>query len=158
LVNTGGANGQFSVSISPTATTAPIFPNVLSSAPAGASAIQFFSANYQAPQIHQGDLIFERQVGRNMTVSASYLLSLGRHLPIFLDRNLSPPTSSLTYKVVGGPYDAQSFTIPVFLGARPNTNYTNMTEIASLVKSEYNAMVLQVNRRFTNGLQFLANY
>jgi len=158
LVNTGGTNGQTQVSLSGAVATAPIFPNVLASAPAGAGEIQFFSANFQAPQIHQGDLIFERQIGRNTAVSASYLLSLGRHLPTFLDRNLIAPTDNVAFTVVGGPYAGQTVTIPVFRGARPNTGYGRMTEIASTVKSEYNAMVLQINRRFTGGLQFLANY
>jgi hypothetical protein len=158
LVNTGGANGQAQISLGSTAPGAPIFPNVLSSPPAGAQEIQFFSANFDAPQIHQGDFIFERQIGKNTAISASYLVSIGRHLPTFLDRNLNPPTETRTFNVVGGPFDGQTFTIPVFLGSRPNTSFARMTEIASVVKSEYNAMVLQVNRRFTNSLQFLANY
>jgi hypothetical protein len=33
-----------------------------------------------------------------------------------------------------------------------------MTEISSSVKSEYHSMVLQANRRFSNGLQFIASY
>jgi hypothetical protein len=131
---------------------------VLTGAPAGSGEIQFFSANYQTPQINQADIIFERQIAGNTTVSASYLLSLGRHLPTFLDRNLNPPTDSRTFNVVGGPFDGQTFTIPVFLGSRPNSGFGRMTEIASVVNSEYNAMVLQVNRRFSNSLQFLANY
>jgi hypothetical protein len=158
LVNTGGANGQTQVSLGSGVSSAPIFPNVLTSAPAGSGEIQFFSSNYQSPQIHQGDLIFERQIGRNTAISASYLISVGRHLPTFLDRNLNFPSDTRTFNVVGGPFDGQTFTIPVFLGPRPNTSFGRMTEIASIVTSDYNAMVLQVNRRFSDSLQFLANY
>ena len=57
-----------------------------------------------------------------------------------------------------GPLTVKRFTIPVFRGARPNTSFSQLTEIASAVKSEYNAMVLQANRRFSGGLQFLASY
>ncbi|MGH9837218.1 MAG: carboxypeptidase regulatory-like domain-containing protein [Blastocatellia bacterium] len=158
LVNTGGAGGQSQVSIAPTSATAPIFPNVLTSAPAGAAAMQFFSSNFNAPKIHQADLIFERQVLRNTTVSASYLLSLGRRLPTFLDRNLNVPTTTYTYAISGGPFDGKAVTVPAFRGARPNTNFAQMTEIASTVKSQYNALVLQANRRFSGGLQFLTSY
>jgi hypothetical protein len=158
LVNTGAAGGQTQVSIAPTVATSPIFPNVLTSAPAGAAAMQFFSSNFNAPKIHQADLIFERQVLRNTTVSASYLLSLGRRLPTFLDRNLNVPTTTYTYAISGGPFNGQTVTVPAFRGTRPNTGFAQMTEISSTVKSQYNALVLQANRRFSGGLQFLANY
>ncbi len=158
LLNTGATGGQFQTTLAPTAATAPIFPNVLASAPAGTGAIQFFSPTFGNPQIHQFDLIFEREVLRNTTVSASYLLSLGRKLPTFLDRNLTAPTTTQTFAVSGGPFNGQSVTIPVFPTTRPNTTYGQLTEIASQVKSEYNAFVLQANRRFTGGLQFLTSY
>ena len=158
LVNTGAAGGQTQVSIAPASATSPIFPNVLTSAPAGTAAIQFFSSNFNAPKIHQADLIFERQVLRNTTVSASYLLSLGRRLPTFLDRNLNVPTTTYTYAISGGPFDGKTVTVPAFRGARPNTSFAQMSEIASTVKSQYNALVLQANRRFSGGLQFLTSY
>ncbi len=158
LLNTGAAGGQTLVSLQPTSAAAPVFPNVLTSAPAGAGAIQYFSPNFGNSMIHQIDMIFEREILRNTTVSASYLFSLGQKLPTFLDRNLNVPVDNQTFTVNGGPFDGQSFTIPVFRGARPNTGFAQMTEIASEVKSEYNALVLQANRRFSGGLQFLASY
>lgn len=158
LVNTGAAGGQFQASLSPASATAPIFPNVLTSAPAGTGAMQYFAPNFNNPKIHQADIIFEREVMRNTTVSASYLLSLGRRLPTFFDRNLNAPTTTFTYLVSGGPFNGQSVTYPVFRGTRPNTSFSQMTEISSTVTSEYNALVLQANRRFSKGLQFIASY
>jgi len=146
------------VSLAATTSTAPVFPNVLASPPAGTGGIQFFSSNFGSPMIHQADLIFEREVLRDTTVSVSYLLSIGRKLPTFYDRNLSPPTLTQTYTLVGGPFAGQTLTVPAFRGARPNANYAQMTEIASRVKSEYNALVLQANRRFAGGLQLQASY
>jgi hypothetical protein len=158
LVNTGAAGGQFQVSLQPTNTAAPIFPNVLTSAPAGTLDIQFFSPDFSSPMIHQADIIFEREILRNTTVSASYLLSLGRNLPTFIDRNLSAPTTTRNFSVTDGPFAGQTFTIPIFTGARPNAGFGRLTEIASLVGSEYNALVLQANRRLTNGFQLIASY
>ena len=158
LVNTGAPTGQFQVSLQPTAATAPLFPTVLTSAPIGAVDIQYFSPNFGSPMIHQADVIFEREIIRNTTVSASYLLSLGRNLPSFLDRNLGAPTTPRTFSITDGPFAGQTFTIPMFLGARPNTSFGRLTEIASVVSSEYNALVLQANRRFSAGLQVLASY
>lgn len=158
LVNTGNPAGQTQVTLAPTAATAPIFPNVLPSAPAGTGSIQFFSKEYGNPEIHQFDVILERQLGRSMTVSAAYLGSMGRKLPTFYDRNLSAPTATQSFAINGGPLGGQTLTIPVFATTRPLTTYAQLTEIASKVKSEYNAMVLQVNRRLTKGVQFSANY
>lgn len=158
LVNTGNPAGQNQVSLAPASATAPIFPNVLTSAPAGAGSIQFFARDFGNPMIHQIDLIFERELWRNLTVSASYLGSIGRGLPTFFDRNLSAPNSSQTFPIVGGPFDGQSLTLPLFPTARPLTTFAQLTEIASEVESKYNAFVLQANHRLSNGLQFLANY
>jgi hypothetical protein len=158
LVNTGAAGGQFQVSISPTSSLAPIFPNVLTSAAAGTAAIQFFSPDFKNPLIHQADLSFEREIMANTMVSASYLLSLGRRLPTFLDRNLYAPSATQAFTVAGGPFDGQTATIPVFATTRPNTSFAQMSEIESIVNSTYHAMVLQASRRFSRGLQFLVSY
>jgi Carboxypeptidase regulatory-like domain len=158
LINTGAAGGQNVASVAATSTASPIFPNTLASAPAGTGAIQFFSTDFSSPMIHQTDVIFERELFNNTTVSASYLFSLGRNLPTFLDRNLNVPTGTQTYSIVGGPFDGQTLAVPAFRGPRPNTSFGAMTEIASLVRSEYHAMVLQANRRFSRSLQLLASY
>ena len=158
LVNTGNTAGQLQVSVSPTSSTAPIFPNVLTSAPAGTGAIQFFSPDFANPLIHQADLSFQRQVVANTTVSASYLLSLGRRLPTFVDRNLWAPTQTQAFTVVGGPFDGQTATIPVFPATRPNTSFAQLTAIESIVNSTYHGFVLQVDRRFSKGLQFMVSY
>jgi Carboxypeptidase regulatory-like domain len=156
LINTGAPGSQTQSFVAQA--SGPIFPNTLPSAPASTGAIQFFSSDFESPTIHQGDIIFERELLRDTTFSASYLISIGRKLPIFLDRNLGVPTANQTYTVTGGPFDGQTFTVPAFRGARPNSGFTSMTEIASIVPSEYHAMVLQINRRFSKGLQFNANY
>jgi hypothetical protein len=157
LVNTGNPGGQAQVSIAPTAANAPIFPNVLPSNALtfGQGAIQFFQRDFQAPTIHQYDLILERQIARNTVVSVSYIGSLGRHLPTFVDQNLVR-TGQTAFNVVGGPFNGQTFTLPLY--ARANTSFQQLTQIQSSVKSEYNALVLQANRRFTNGLQFQSSY
>jgi hypothetical protein len=47
---------------------------------------------------------------------------------------------------------------PIFTGARPITQFAQLTEIRSDVFSKYHALVLQANRRLTNGLQFQSSY
>lgn len=160
LVNTGNAAGQQQITLAMTNAAAPIFPNVLPTATASGAvgAIQYFAPGYDAPTIHQGDLSLEREIAQNTVVSASYIFSIGRHLPIFLDRNLAFPSTTRTFNVVGGPFDGQTATVPVFSTTRPVAGFSQLTEISGSVNSDYQAFVLQGNRRFTNGLQFQASY
>jgi hypothetical protein len=146
----------------------PVFPAVFSadsySATQGGN-VAMFARNMQNPQIHQADLILERQVARNSVVSLSYLLSLGRELPNFIDTNLDPKSrTDVTYTFapdyyngVPGPYNGHTLTVPVYT-ERINQNFQTMTEIRSNVNSSYNAMVLQFNRNVSSGLGFRFNY
>jgi hypothetical protein len=77
LINTGLTTGQAVSSVAATSSASPIFPNILSSAPAGTAAVNYFRDGFQNPLIHQGDFIVEREVARNTVVSASYLFSFG---------------------------------------------------------------------------------
>ncbi len=70
--------------------------------------MQFFAEDFQLPQIHQSDLIFEREIARNTVVSASYLGSFGNSLPNFVDTNLNPPTTFVNLNVSGGPFARSS--------------------------------------------------
>jgi hypothetical protein len=162
ITNTGAAGAQKSTgSMLPSNPAAPLYPNVLTALPTvggNQGAIVVFKDNMQNPMIHQMDVIFERVIGRNTTISASGLLSIGRYLPTFVDTNLNPPTGSTTYNFVGGPFGGQSITVPRFVGARPNTNFNSITEIRDTISSEYYGLVLQANRRLTRGLQFQTSY
>ena len=179
LTNTGVASAQQQASIAPTAANAPIFPNILPSAAGVAPAVQFFSDDFQNPEIHQADLVFERQISRNTAVSASYLVSVGTKLPTYIDTNICPPgtgrsaavggvncaatiPATVSLPVFDGPFAGQTVTVPFFGGptgnARPNPAFGALTEIRSTVRSDYHGFVLQANRRYTDGLQFQTSY
>jgi len=167
ITNTGIDRAQLSVSLNPaTAATAPIFPNVVAppaaiTNPTGAhipgSNIVVLEEGIHLPMIIQGDFIVEREIARNTSVSASYLTSRGRFLPVFINKNLAPATSFQTMTVTGGPFAGQSVTVPVYT-SRINSNFNNITEVRGAVESAYHALVLQANRRLTSGLQFQTSY
>jgi Carboxypeptidase regulatory-like domain len=177
ITNTGTQSAQRSYSYSYKACylfaknclEGPLYPNVNSGAPADPySATQggnvaVFAPNMQTPQIHQADLILERQIAPNTIVSASYLLSLGRDLPNFVDINLDPGSrQDVTYSFtadrgVPGPYFGHTLTVPVYT-ARLNPNFQTITQIRSNVNSSYSALVLQFNRTSSKGLGFKLNY
>ncbi|MDQ3919592.1 MAG: TonB-dependent receptor, partial [Acidobacteriota bacterium] len=159
LINTGvGVDvAQRQISLQASSSAAPTYPNLLTTGTLVPPAVQYFASNFQLPLIHQGDVIFEREIARNTVVSASYLFSFGKYLPNFVDTNLPAPTF-VNFTVNGGPFGGQTYTSPIFTGARPNTAFAQITEIRSDVWSKYHALVLQANRRLTNGLQFQTSY
>jgi len=158
LINTGLSTGQSVSSVAATSSAAPIFPNILTSAPAGTAAVNYFRNGFQNPLIHQGDLVFEREVARNTVVSASYLFSFGNHLTTFVDTNLNPPSSTARVNILDGPLAGQVWAFPYYRGTRPNSSFGNILEIRDSISTKYNALVLQANRRLTNGLQFQSSY
>jgi carboxypeptidase family protein/TonB-dependent receptor-like protein len=160
ITNVGTSAGQVQLSLTNTSAGAPTYPNIL----AGASGtpvrpdVVVFADDTQNPLVHEYDVVLERRIATNTMVSVSYVGSAGRNLPLFIDTNLFPPTSTVTYLATGGPFDGQLLTMPVFTGARPDPNFSRITTISNIVKSRYDALVLQFNRRMTGGLQFQASY
>lgn len=166
ITNTGIDRAQLQASLAATAAGAPIFPNVIPTPavlanPTGAhipgSSIVVLEPDLHLPMIFQADFIVEREIARNTLVSASYITSRGRFLPTFINKNLSPAVGSQTLTVTSGEFAGQSVTVPVYT-ARINSNFFNITEVRGSVESTYHALVLQANRRFTNGLQFQTSY
>jgi hypothetical protein len=160
LINTGlGADvAQRQVTVTATSAIAPIYPNLIPPGTLTTPAVQYFGNNFELPRIHQFDAVVEREIAHNTVISASYLFSYGEFLPNFVDTNLNAQNSSIFLPTIGGPFGGQVYRQPLFTGARPNAAFGQITEIRSDVYSKYHALVLQFNRRLTNGLQVQSNY
>jgi hypothetical protein len=164
LTNTGVPGSQLTFTASPTSnatfTCAQAFPMILAapSSCAAAKSVTFFDPNFQLPQIRESDLTLERDLGWGTVFSVSYLGSFGRQLPNFVDTNINPPSGAVTYSVVGGgPITAPTVTEPLYT-SRPNAAFGSMTDIFSGVISNYQALAIQVNHRFSHNVQFSTNY
>ncbi|HWY45028.1 MAG TPA: carboxypeptidase regulatory-like domain-containing protein [Candidatus Sulfotelmatobacter sp.] len=172
LINTGITGGQFQFAFNATTPGAPQFPQILAASSGTIRpGITFFDSNFQAPSVHQFDLTVERQLPWNMLFSVSYLGSLARSLPDFVDTNLASrvvpadPTSgpkSISYRVTDvtgtGPIaDGTTYTTTLF-NVRPNANFGAMTDVFSGVNASYNALAVQLNKRLSSHVQFMANY
>jgi len=127
--------------------------------------ITTMAPNFENPEVHEVDIIFERQISKNTAFSVSYLFTKAKKLPAFIDLNLPPPTAMKTYTISGGPQDGKTFTVPFFLSygttsttTRPITNFSSIIDLESVSSSRYDALVLQIQRRMTNGLSFQSNY
>jgi hypothetical protein len=186
IANTAEPAGQSSVSLTATSATAPLYPNVIQSGggtvPFGVTAVGF-AHDTQLPMVHEFDAEVEKEISANTVVSVSYVGSLGRRLPRFVDTNLAAPTLSTTYAVnvsstatilspFQTPFVGQSFAVPYFgvpvdaTGkkpasggtGRPNTAFGAITNISDGVDSKYNALVVALNRRFYKGFQIQSSY
>jgi outer membrane receptor protein involved in Fe transport len=187
IAQTGNPAGQLSATFSSSAQTTTltpttanpgtsvpgaIFPQVLTPGllPNSLSAVYYFDKNFKLPEIHQADLTVEQDLGWNTTMSITWLAALGRRLPNFVDSNLPQATGVVSYTVVDstgkGPVTPGSvINLPYYsIGSTPNSNgrldgnYGSTTDIFSGVNSNYEALVVAVSHRFSNHLQFNANY
>ncbi|PYT59405.1 MAG: hypothetical protein DMG35_14530 [Acidobacteria bacterium] len=185
ISNTAVAAGQNTIpSLKPSDPGSPLYPNVIVSgtAPAGSTAVQF-APDTNLPMIHEFDLEFEREIATNTVVSASYIGSLGRRLPRFVDTNLAAPTLQTSYDVVqgagtvsspfvNGAMIGQTFAVP-FFGVladstgknpasggtgRPNIAFGPITNVSHSVNSAYNSLVVALNRRFHRGFQIQSSF
>lgn len=117
---------QVSVSLSPSQTGAPIFPNILPSAGLPSGVLVNFSTmnpNMQNAYSEQGSLEIERQLGERSTFSIGYQHLRGLHLIVSVNQNV--PTC-----VASGNNN----------GCRPNPNYGNNSQYSSLADSHYDGL------------------
>lgn len=177
LFDSGSPNAQTSPTFynAPTSTISegPQYPAIFSSGTSTAKPNSyFFSPNLKLPEVQEFDLQVQQALGKGNFFSISYLGSLGRELPNFLDVNLNP--ASLTQKTVTisdasgkGPLGATGTTYtPSVYTAYGNTallganaaNFGSITEMVSNVNSAYNAFVVELLNRSLKNVQFDANY
>jgi len=170
LINTGVNGGQFSFrfnafpATNPLSACEPQFPQILSAQPTGACAgsalnIVFFDPQFQAPAVHQTDLTVERELPWKTAVSVSYLGSFGRDLPDFVDTNIDPASATpVTYNVgAGGPLEGATYSTVKYT-TRRNASFGAMTDIFSGISSNYNALAVRVNKRFSQNFELNYNY
>jgi outer membrane receptor protein involved in Fe transport len=158
-----------SYTLTPTSAGAPNFSSVLTAPPTGAGSkpdIVFADPNFVSPVTYQAEFSIEREIVKNTTVTAIYMVNRGQRMPVFLDTNLPAPTTA-TYTVCGTVLNgtasscanpAGTITVPFFAGARPNPNFGFMTDVASVVNTWYNGLVLQMKHRFSHGFQMDAGF
>ena len=126
--------------------------------PAGTSASRGMAPDWKNPSAHEGDVTVERELGGGVSVSAAYVVSRGLHLPIFVDSNLAPATTTKSYDILNfSDSVTQTFAVPLYTKRIDTTTGIIQTGY-SVVTSWYNSMVLSVRRSMRHGLEFTANY
>jgi hypothetical protein len=150
-IQSNGRPASFTVSFTnPNAAGAPAFPNVLTNATA--AAVQDIIApatdfeNMYA--IHYNAQV-EQVIAKDLSFTAGFIRSNGKHIPVYRNINRIASANRLA--------DGR----PIFIsttGVRVDPRFNNILLIESGGSSNYNALTLQLNKRFAKGYQFSANY
>jgi hypothetical protein len=167
--------------------TATDYVNACTSASTYSSTIAFLDKHLQNPQVHEVDLAVQQDLGHSTVLSLSYMGSLGRELAAAVDQNVIGNPTSRSFAVINAPTgvapgsnSGAGYTVYPHGGKKlPLTNgslhtykeytsvnansaqyagYYHVLDFKSEVNSNYNALVLQLNRRFSNNFSLLSNF
>ena len=142
---------------SPTQAGAPVFPNQLTSpaGTAGAASIQFAAPNMRNPYTEQGDIAIERTLGKSTTLTTSYVWNRGKRLWTARDLNVGPLSSTVyNFTVLDSNYQptGRVYSTPIYLlSNRVDPNYTRVVQVENDGKQWYDALVVQLHKKFGHG-------
>jgi outer membrane receptor protein involved in Fe transport len=158
---TGNATYQFPISVNPTLTGAPYFPNIVT-APKnfslGSTDLTWAVSKFRSPVSAQGVVSIEREVSRDWTVSLNYLYNRGIELFAATDQNLNPPTLNETYAIdnaagaVVGNYSTFVFNV------KANPSVAHTSEVGNGGRSSYQGASIQARKRMSHGMTLEASY
>ena len=114
--------------------------------------LYLFAKDYAQPYVQQGRVGVERELFANTSLSVSYLYFRGVHISRTRDINLATPVST----TLTAP--DQTFTVLRFPLTRPIPGFARISLFESTADSRYNALAMELKRRFTRGFQFITAY
>src|SRR5262249_28050277 len=112
-------------------TLANPFGNIL---PSGPPSIQVTSNDLRQPYVHQVSIGIQREVIKDMIVSADYIGTRGRRFQRQVEVNQQKD------------------------GAVLNPKFASMVETQTIAQTAFDGLLLTVNKRFSHNFQFLASY
>jgi hypothetical protein len=118
------SSSQLSVSLSPTQTGAPVFPDILGGVPAGVLVnITTMNRRMQNAYSEQGSFEIERQVGERGTLSVGYQHLRGLRLIVSINQNVPACAAAGTNNA-----------------CRPNAAYANNSQYSPFADSHYDGL------------------
>ena len=147
----GNGTGRYlSVTRTPAQTGAPTFPNVI---PAGTTVgslgipinAELVAGDFENMYAMHYQAQVEQALTNDLSITAGYIHSEGRHIPTYRQINCIPVASTLA--------DGRQR-----CGGRINPAFNNILMAEAGGNSNYNALTLQLNKRFSQGYQFSFNY
>jgi hypothetical protein len=147
----------------------PTYPNILAAPPVTVGTSVFrLDSDFKRPRMQEFNIGVEHELLSQLTVSASFVYTLGDRLPVNFDTNLVAPAFTRVYQFPDGP----TLEVPFAAGltrtaagaarnvnlSRPNPNFGSINVQRSIGETYYKALFLEVKRRFSGGLQFNIAY
>ena len=109
-------------------------------------AVDYFKPDRATGYLYQTSLDIQRQLGKTYSVDIGYLGTFGHHLPSPTHENINQVPDNLL-----GPGNLQV--------KRPFPQFSNVTlDSADIGNSSYNGVNVGLEKRYSQGLQFRANY
>jgi hypothetical protein len=158
---TGQAIYQFPISVVPTLTGAPYFPNLVTAPknfPLGSTDLTWAEAKLRSPLSAQGVVSIERELTHDWTVSVNYMYNQGIALFAATDQNFASPTLTETYTIdnaAGGAVGNYSTSI---YNVKANTYVAHTYEVGNAGRSTYQGASLLARKRMSHGLMFEGSY
>jgi hypothetical protein len=184
-VENGVYQQQYNVSRSSSATNpfptwAPAYTNVLFTPPGPALAAPFSGAvtpqvvnngatltplafrgldpNFKNPYSHSFDIAVEQELPYHSALTVGYVGNRAMRLPIFVDVNLKPATTTKTYDVVDAAHNTLSTVTLPWYTQRATYADANILAGFSVVNSWYHSFVVTVKKPMAHGVEVLGNY
>ncbi len=120
---------------------------------------QIFGQNFQLPVIALWNLTLERQLGASWLVRAAYVGNKGTHLYGTADQESGLLQANPAIYIPGNNANGTPISTEANeLSRRMYQGYGSVSVVDSSINSNYNALQLTVEKRFSAGLSLLANY
>jgi hypothetical protein len=152
---------QTSISVNPSQSGAPLFSKVVSSAttiPNGSKDIVYSTGKFRNENQQIGTASLERSLGRDTTVTISYINARGLHLWTAEDTNLNPSLINKTYTVDNAAGTAVNTVLLPMTTAKISNFYGQVYSILNNGASWYQAGVAQISKRMWHGLSVEGSY
>lgn len=155
ILNNGNPR-YFSFSFTPGGIGAPEFPNRLGTFPSGMTIpprdIDAVASDFRTMYAVHSNVQVEQEIAENTSFTVGFLYSVARHIPVYRNTNCLPIGGALAdgrpiYGTLTNPCTDRMF---------PQFKLIKLAE--SVGNLNYQALFVQLTRRFSNGLQFNANY
>jgi Carboxypeptidase regulatory-like domain/TonB dependent receptor len=150
-----GDPASYTVTVSGTSAGAPPFPTSLANVPAGfvlpRQSINAVDPKFRTQSAWLSNVQVERALRNDLAVSAGYVNSIGRHLPLLLDVNLIPTGATL-------PDGRPIFSTAVNSSTRVDPTFDHVNMFKSIGDATYNAFTATLTKRMTHGWMAQGTY
>ncbi|MEP6947114.1 MAG: TonB-dependent receptor [Acidobacteriota bacterium] len=150
-----GSPTYFNFTFAPAAAGSPAFPTTLGSLPSGTvlpvQSIETIAPDFKDMYAIHSNFQIEQAIATDLSLTAGFIHSNGRRIPIYRSINRINPVGTLAD---GRPI----YSSVVSAATRRDPRFNNILMAEASGNSNYNAFTLQLNKRFSKGYQFSANY